>query len=63
MISYLYLEALVKIKQHCKGINIIITKLSNYKCKDCYLNYAKRVLYQFPTIYKALNYLAKSIKT
>jgi len=45
MISYLYLKALVKMKQYYKGINIIITKLSNYKCKDCYLNYAKRVLY------------------
>jgi hypothetical protein len=45
MISYLYLKALVKMKQYYKGINIIITKLSDCECKDCYLNYAKRVLY------------------
>jgi len=50
MMGHLYLEALVKIKQHCKGIDITIIKLINYKCEDYCLNYAKRVLYQFPTI-------------
>jgi hypothetical protein len=50
MISHLYLKVLIKIKQYYKGINIIITKLLNYKCEDYCLDYAKRVLYQFPTI-------------
>jgi hypothetical protein len=48
--GYLYLEALVKMKQHYKGIDITTTKLINYKCEDYYLNYAKRVLYRFSTI-------------
>jgi len=50
MMGHLYLEALVKMKQYYKGIDITITKLTNYKCEDCCLNYAKRVLYRFSTI-------------
>jgi hypothetical protein len=48
--GYLYLEALVKMKQYYKGIDITTTKLINHKYKNYYLNYAKRVLYRFPTI-------------
>jgi hypothetical protein len=49
MMGHLYPEALHKMSQSCQGVSITTSKLSNHKCEDCCLNYAKRVPYRFPT--------------
>ena len=50
MMGHLYPEALLKIKQQCQGADITTNKLSDHKCENCCINYAKRVLYRFPTV-------------
>jgi len=50
MMGHLYPEALLKIKQQCQGADITTNKLSDHKCENCCINYAKRVPYRFPTV-------------
>ena len=46
--GHLYLEALLKLREHILGIEITTSMLINPKCEDYCLSDLKRMLYRYP---------------
>src|SRR6266487_4646876 len=48
IIGHLYPEALTHLQEHCQGVRITTSELTEHWCEDYYIGGAKRVPYRYP---------------